>query len=260
MSSTVWIAPETPDLVWFRGSDAVRFLNDLISQEIDSMKPGEVRRGFLLAPQGKLDHILWVVRTDDRVGLITDPGRGDELITTLSRYRIRVDVEIAIEEDPTWLVMGAWEGIDVSWEAMPRSLVVGDRPDLPSGTPAEYDSARIQAGEPKWGAETSEDTIPHETGLVPLSIDFTKGCFLGQELVARIDSRGGNVPRSVRWIDLAEEVPTDTELLVDGSPVGRLTSVDGKLGMGIVHRSVTPGDTVLAGSTTGVVREIPRNL
>jgi folate-binding protein YgfZ len=258
-SPHVWLAPETPDLIWFSGADAVRFLNDLISQEIGSMTSGEVRRSFLLGPQGKLDHILWVVRSGDRVGLITDPGRGEELVATLGRYRVRVDVEIKVEDQPAWLVMGEWEGIDVSWEDVRRVLVVGDRPDLPDGTLADYESARIQAGEPKWGAEATETTIPHETGLVPLSVDFTKGCFLGQELVARIDSRGGSAPRSVRWIDLANETPAGVDLLADGSVVGTLTSVTDRLGLGLVHRKVSPGETVAVGSTTGVVREITRN-
>jgi folate-binding protein YgfZ len=237
----------------------VRFLNDLISQEIGSMEAGEVRRSFLLGPQGKLDHILWVVRAGDKVGLVTDPERGEELAATLSRYRIRVDVEIAVEEEPTWLVMGEWEGIDVSWEGTTRTLVIGDRPDLPEGSSTDYETARINAGEPKWGAEAAEDTIPHETGLVQLSVDFDKGCFLGQELVARIDSRGGSAPRSVRWIDLADEAERGVELLVDGSGVGTLTSVADKLGLGLVHRKVLPGETVSVGSTTGVVKEITRN-
>ena len=223
------------------------------------MEAGDVRRSFLLSPQGKLDHILWVVQTGDKLGLVTDPGRGEQLAATLGRYRIRVDVEIAVEEQPVWLVMGEWEGIDVSWDDARRTLVVGDRPDLPDGSSTDYESARIRAGEPKWGAEATEDTIPHETGLVPLSVDFDKGCFLGQELVARIDSRGASAPRSVRWIDLADEAEAGVELLVDGSGVGTLTSVADRLGLGLVHRKVLPGETVSVGSTTGVVREITRN-
>ena len=62
---TPWLAPETPDLVWFRGSDAVRFLNDLISQEIGALDPGRVRRSLLLGPQGKLDHMLWALRGEE---------------------------------------------------------------------------------------------------------------------------------------------------------------------------------------------------
>lgn len=254
-----WLAPKAPDLVWFSGADAVGFLNDLISQEIATMSAGEVRRSFLLGPQGKLDHLLWVVRTKDRVGLITDPGRGRELISTLSRYRIRVDVQIEPEQHRIWLVMGEWDGIDVSWEGRSRTLVVGDRPDLPDGSSMDYEIARIKAGEPTWGAETSDQTLPHATGLVPFAVDFTKGCFLGQELVARMDSRGGSAPTSLCWIDLADEALAGAELVVDGSSVGTLTSVVERHGLGLVQRAVSSGDTVSVGPTIGVVREITRN-
>ncbi|MEE8489619.1 MAG: hypothetical protein V3S43_04730, partial [Acidimicrobiia bacterium] len=94
MTYSSWLAPETPDLVWFRGADTIRFLNDLLSQEIGTMQPGRVTRSLLLAPQGKLDHILWVLRGDEEIGLITDGGRGQDLAATLGRYRIRVDVEV----------------------------------------------------------------------------------------------------------------------------------------------------------------------
>ncbi|MEX1249476.1 MAG: hypothetical protein WEA57_02205, partial [Acidimicrobiia bacterium] len=81
------LAP-APDLVWFRGSDAIKFLNDLISQEIGTLDSGTVTRSLLLGPQGKLQFILWVLRDDDGVGLVTEDGRGDELMDTLNRYRI----------------------------------------------------------------------------------------------------------------------------------------------------------------------------
>jgi folate-binding protein YgfZ len=206
-----------------------------------------------------LDHLLWVVQTGESVGLVTDHGRGEELGATLGRYRIRIDVDIEVEEQSKWLVMGKWEGIDVSWADRTRTLVIGDRPDLPDGSSVDYEIARIEAGEPTWGAETSEDTIPHATGLVPVAVDFTKGCFLGQELVARMDSRGGSAPTRLRRIDLVGEATAGTELVVDGSFVGTLTSVVERHGLGVVQRRVSPGETVSVGATTGVVKEITRN-
>ena len=223
------------------------------------MEQGEVRRSFLLIPQGKLDHLLWVVQTGEKVGLITDRGRGEELAATLGRYRIRIDVDIEIEEQPIWLVMGEWDGIDVSWEDRARTLVIGDRPDLPDGSSIDYEIARIEAGEPTWGAETSENTIPHATGLVSVAVDFTKGCFLGQELVARMDSRGGSAPTRLRGIELADEAVAGAELVIDGSSVGILTSVVKRRGLGVVQRSVSPGETVSVGAPTGIVGEIPRH-
>src|SRR5690606_36766742 len=153
------ISPVGDDLVWVTGRDAVRFLNDLIRQEIANLEPGQVRRSLLLSPQGKLDHILWVLRGHDQVGLITDSGRGPELAATLNRYRTRVKADIEIEERDRWVVVGGdggdgWSGdrtgsvdADISWGDLTRTLVVGGRPDLEVLTPDEYQSLRIGAGE-----------------------------------------------------------------------------------------------------------------
>lgn len=263
MPETPLIAPETPDLVWFRGADTIRFLNDLISQEIADLEPGRVVRSLLLEPRGKLDHIMWVLRGDDEVGLLTDPGRGQELAATLNRYRIRVDVEVEQSDLPASLVVGEWgpsagtwqatgSGLvaDVSWNTLERTLAIGDVPDFEVMPERDYERARIESGEPKWGADVSEDTIPHESGLVPTAVDFTKGCFLGQELVARIDSRGGNVPRHLRLLDLGEataEVGSTVES--DGTDVGAVTSVSGSVAMATLKRGVEPGDDVRVGGS-----------
>ena len=159
------LAPSAPELVWFGGSDAIRFLNDLISQEIGDMEPGTVRRSLLLTPQGKLDHIIWVLRGADDVGLSVDAGRGEDLVAKLGRYRIRVDVDIELSPLERWLVVGPfggdpgrWTGdrsaliADVSWSNVERTLVVGERPDLPLLEVDDYEVFRIEAGEPLVGS------------------------------------------------------------------------------------------------------------
>ena len=248
-----WIAPYRPDLVWFTGSDAERFLNDLISQEIGDMTIGEARRSFLLGPDGKLNHLLWVLKSDDGFGLVTDPGRGAELATTLGRYRIRVEVEITEETRPVWLVMGEGDGYSVSWPGQPRRLFVGDRPDLPTGSEGDYELARVTAGDPAWGRDVNEKTIPHETGLVPAAVDFTKGCYLGQELVARINSRGANVPLPLRRLEADGDLEAGATLVLGDGEVGRVTSAAGSVGLGLVKRSIEPGAEVQADGLRVVV-------
>lgn len=257
MSDTAWIAPERPDLVWFTGSDSLRFLNDIISQELGDMEPGDSRRSFLLEPQGKLRFLLWVVRDDDRIGLVTDGGRGAELAEALRRYRIRVDVEIEEEPDEVWIVVGEWEGYDLSWPDVERRLVVGERPLLETRDQAEYEALRIAAGEPRWGVDVDESTIPHESGLVPASVDFDKGCFLGQELVARIDSRGGNTPRNLRLLETDGEVVAGDPVRLDGSEVGNVTSATSGAALAMLKRTVSIGDTVEAGGSPAVVKALP---
>lgn len=261
-----WVAPAAPELVWFSGTDAVRFLNDIISQEIGTMSPGEVRRSFLLAPRGKLDHLLWVLRGDDLVGLAADPGRGDELEATLRRYRIRVDVDIARDQRPLWLVMGerveGWTGgpdlplyADLSWPGQARSLVSED-PGLPVGTAGQFEEARIRSGEPLWGVDVDDGTIPQETGLEDRAIAFDKGCFLGQELVGRIHMRG-HVNRFLRHLELSAPTPAGAPITFDGKEVGTMTSVAGSLGLGMVRREIEPGATVEVGGVEATVVAIP---
>lgn len=260
------LADRAPDLVWFRGPDVIRFLNDLISQEIATMAPGEVRRSMLLNPQGRMDHLLWALRGEEEVGLVTDPGRGEELVATLSRYRIRVAVEIEQSVDKGWLVIGPFSDsvgvwsrsesgliVDVSWTNVPRFLVVGERPDLPGIDDETLERLRIGAGEPVIGVDTGPSTIPQETGLVPITVDVDKGCFLGQELVGRIHRRG-HVNKQLRVLEFAgDTAEVGSEITRGELTVGTLTSVSGSVGLATIRREVELGETVKMGTREAVV-------
>jgi folate-binding protein YgfZ len=257
MSESNWLAPVQPEVVWFSGEDALRFLNDIISQEIGDMADGDSRRSFLLEPQGKLRFLLWVIRDGDRYGLVTEDGRGEELASALGRYRIRVDVEITRDEGGAWVVVGDRDGYDVSWPGVDRALVIGARPDLDDGTEDDYEQLRVAAGEPKWGVDVDEGTIPHESGLVPQSVDFTKGCFLGQELVARIDSRGGNTPRHLRLLRSDGVISPGDLVTADGEEVGVVSSSGDGVGLAMLKRSVSVGDAVQVAGSRATVEELP---
>jgi folate-binding protein YgfZ len=252
-----WLAPETPDVVWFSGSDRVRFLNDLISREITDMTPGGVRRAMLLDPTGKLGFLLWVLWEEDRIGLVTDPGRGDELAATLGRYRIRVDVSIEVETAHRWIVVGEWGGYDLSWPTTHRHLVIGDRPELAEGDADVYVRLRVEAGEPAWGVDIDEGAIPQESGLVGESVDFDKGCFLGQELVARIDSRGAQTPRRLMFVESSGPDLVVGALTIDGEEVGVITTTAGSTALGMVKRGTEAGSKVEVGGIPAVVNDLP---
>ena len=84
--SDVVLAPVPYDVTWYSGSDAVRFLNDLVSQEIGDLEPDEARASLLLTPRGKIDHVFWVVKDDRGVGLVTESGGGSALEEALARH------------------------------------------------------------------------------------------------------------------------------------------------------------------------------
>ena len=125
----------------------------------------------------------------------------------------------------------AADGLPADWPGLAGVDVVGESPALPDGAHLceldAYEAVRIEAGVPAMGRELDEGTIPAEAGIVDRAVSFTKGCFTGQELVARIDSRGGNVPRHLRGVVVQTNVcpPAGASVEVDGKAVGVLTSV-----------------------------------
>ena len=114
---------------------------------------------------------------------------------------------------------------------------------------------RIRAGMPRMGAELTDETIPGEGGqqLIDLSVSFTKGCYTGQELVARIDSRGGNVPRPVRVLQASGDVNVGDEVTVGDDLVGVVTSAAGDVALAPLMRKVEIGDQVMVGAVTASV-------
>jgi tRNA-modifying protein YgfZ len=281
------------DLVWVRGPDAVSFLDGLISQDVAGMAGGAVARALLLGPRGKLQATLWVLRGDEEVGLVCDAGRAAVVAADLGRYRIRVRAEVVTEERPLLELWGpdaaavavaagvpdpgdGWVGGAVVVARLPfaaasleRLVVAGaDRAALvaagavPAGRVA-VDTVRIEAGEPVTGVDVDEGTIPQEGGLVEGAVSFTKGCYLGQELVARIDSRG-HVNRRLRGLRLRSNVipPVPAAVLADGREVGTVTSIGESLrlrapvAMALLRREVGPGDTVTVGWEGGSVEAV----
>ena len=251
--SDLLLAPGEFALVRARGSDATRFLNDLISQRVDDMDVGTARRSFLLAPQGKLQHLFWVIRRAEGLDMLVEDRSGEDLASDLRRYVIRVDVSLEVES--VQLEVGDVSGPDVSWSQLPRGVVRGDSGIGDTMPEDDYHRLRILSGEPQWAVDVGPETMPHETGLVASAVDFTKGCYLGQELVARVDSRGGSAPRRLCLVESGDgDLKLGAELSFQGKTVGSVTSVSTRLGLALVHRSVPDNATVDAGTVTAAIR------
>jgi folate-binding protein YgfZ len=214
-------APRRLDLVNVSGPDAERYLQGQLSQDVTGAPPW-ARWSFLLQPNGKVDAVVEVRRlADDEYVIAVDAGWGRAVVERLRRFLIRTKASV----EPA-----------------------GEEPD------ARFDdeAARIEGGWPAMGSEITTATIPGETGLVALAASFTKGCYTGQELVERIDSRGGNVARHLRLLR-GPGVAAGAAVVHGGVDVGTVTSAVPGVGLAYLRRTVGPGDTVEVGGEPAVV-------
>ena len=263
------------DLVTVVGADAASFLEGQLSQAVAGMAPGDCRWSFVLHPQGKVVALVRVKRTDaDRFDLLVDGYGGQAVAERLSRFLLRVRAEVSsrtvdvvslrgptVGEPPSESVPPGQSGTVVPslWEGWPGYDLL-DRSELPEGSASceapAWEAARIGVGLPVNGAELTEKTIPAESGMVAQAADFTKGCYVGQELVARIDSRG-HVNRTLRRLAVPNGPvpPAGTALFGDdpAKPVGAITSSSpsGLSGAGVALGYIRREVADLAVLTTG---------
>jgi folate-binding protein YgfZ len=213
---------------------------------------------LLLTPQGKLDVAFRLLRVaDDELWLDTDPGFGAHLAASLEKFRIRVKAEVLDRSDEMDVVSligpGAPATLDLGETAStiptPHGIdVIGPRAvlaavdDAPPVDAEVYDAWRIEQGISLQPLDIDEKTIPQEAELEVDAVSFTKGCFLGQELVARIDSRGhvNRYLRHVRPRDDGAVLEPGAEIVVDGRSVGTVTSAVPGLALGYVRHEVAP--------------------
>jgi folate-binding protein YgfZ len=271
------------------GPDALSYLQGQLSQDIAAIKPGESADALLLSPQGKLDAYVRVgVRSQEELLVDLEPDYGELALARLQRFKLRVKATLDMSIEPMVILRGPRSrdlvapGVSettfaylVEWPGLVGIDVVGAGAALPVGVdigdPAALEVARIEAGWPLMGRELDEQTIAAAAGVLERTVSFTKGCYTGQELVARLDSRGNNVPFRLRSLvidDAASVVPESaSKLFVAEKSVGTLTSaafdanLDRVVGLGYVHRDVAvPGEcTIQADGKTLVahVRELP---
>ena len=252
------------DVVRVGGPDAVSFLQGQLSQDVEALEVGGSAFSLLLAPQGKVEAFLRLTRTaPDEVVLDTDAGWGAATVARLERFKLRVRCQIDVLDWRCVAVRGdASTGLAVpgpgTWRVLPETPgvagfdLLGPEVDLPPEAtpvgPGAYEALRIEAGVPRMGTELDESTIPAAAGVVERSVSFTKGCYTGQELVARIDARGGNVPRRLRGVVVGAGVvpPVGAAVAAGGKDVGTLTSVAesvelrAPVALAYVHRRLEP--------------------
>jgi folate-binding protein YgfZ len=288
-------------LVVVDGPEATSFLQSLVSQDLDPVADGGGAHSLLLQPQGKLVVDFRALRVGDAWWLDCEAGFGTLLAETLGRYRIRVKAEVADRSGDTAMVSVRGDGTDdvvrdlvgalpppdayahvaagdlrvvrVAWPGFDGLDVFGPSAALdalawPAFRSDAFEAARIEHGVPRLGVDIDDSTIAQEAFLEHDAVSFTKGCFLGQELVCRIDTRGhvNRFLRRVRFLTDGELPPRGAELVLADKVVGNLTSVaeapdfDG-IALAMVRREVEPpADVTLTwdtGEVAAIVNELP---
>lgn len=243
------------------GSEAAAYLQGQVSQDIDAIPDGGAAWSLVLDPTGKLVAWFRIWRLGDGFRLDVDPGVMTALVARLDRFKLRTDVEFAPETG--WSMESALDGpgdgdgwVDFDWPGFP----VGQRliPSVTAPTVDDgYEEARIRAAVPVMGVDIDDETIPAEGGqpLIEMSVSFTKGCYTGQELVARIDSRGGNVPRPLRVLESADgsALAVGATVVFDGQEIGTTTSAAGSVALGRILRKAEIGSAVEVGGVAATV-------
>lgn len=181
-------------LVAVTGPDARPFLHNLLTQDVESLRPSELRFGALLGPQGRLLFDLFMLGTEDGVILECAADRRDGLLQRLAMYRLRADVRVAPEEGRVWAAWG--DDAPAGWPVDPRLPDLGARAFSVGvdGTATEDDYLRHQLtlGVPDPARDVKADAdYPIEANWDLLNgVDFRKGCFIGQETTSRMKRRG----------------------------------------------------------------------
>ena len=283
-----------------------KFLQGMLTNEVETLSPGEGRASALLDVKGHVQALLRALVTKDAVLLETRTDHLPLVERTLVHYRVAAPVRFRVAPTAVIGLVGPQaEGVirATGGEAPPappeshvRTILAGFETtvvragDLPpcgfalhvspesapglrsalvqagarTAGPEALDALRVEALRPWLGEDVTEENLLHETGLVPECCSFTKGCYLGQEVVARLDARGGHVNKALRGLRLSAPAPKGAPVLAAGKEVGRVTTsaVSPRLGpiaLAYVHRAHFAPGTVLdfAGASATVVDAFP---
>jgi folate-binding protein YgfZ len=251
------------------GSDAESFLQGLVTCDVAGMGPGDARFGALLSPQGKILFDFFLVRGPESFLVDVAQSMRDDLLRRLAIYKLRAKVEIE-PFDPRTGVHASWDGeaplVDGIAVVDPRVAAMGHRlycRKPPTGEAGDYEAHRIDVGLPAGGRDFAYgDAFPHEALMDQFGgISFSKGCFVGQEVVSRVQHRGTARSRIVKVAGNSQLPPPSTPVLAGGKACGQLGSCAGTVGLALVRldraaEAMAKGTGLHAGSVV-IVATIP---
>ncbi len=212
------------DYVAVRGPDAQDFLQRMVSNDV-TRAPCPA---LLLTPKARVIAPLVVVeRGEDDYLLLTEPGLGETVRSTLLRARFAAKCDVEVEQHTSVVVFGEATGIPNKEFGVPAIEVLDADPPDALADEDELERMRILARRPRWGREIDDRVLPAEAGLTETHVSFDKGCYPGQEPIARLHYRG-KTNRGLRVLEVEGRPERDTEVFLAERPVGRITSsVDG---------------------------------
>lgn len=237
-------------LLRISGEDAPRFLHGLVTCDVEHLEPGGIAFGALLSPQGKILFDFFIIRSVNGFILDTDASMADDLAKRLTFYKLRAKVQIEPMDERAH-VFAIWgsEGADgivadgvVAFD--PRLKEMGARayirrapPDARAEPLQAWHSHRIALGMPEGGLDfVFGSTFPHEALMDQFKgVDFQKGCYVGQEVVSRVQHRGTARKRLIKVEGDTALPESGTEVLVDGTACGTMASISGRNGLAMIR-------------------------
>jgi folate-binding protein YgfZ len=226
------------------GPDRLSWLHSLLSQHVSDLQPGESREALVLSPHGHVEHHLHLVETGDAVLAHVEPGTAEALSAFLDsmRFMLRVEVQtvpdLAVLWSPGAPLVGEVTATATGfgrYALVPRDALAAALGDEPAGVLA-HEALRVAALRPRVGLDTDHRTLPHEVGWLTSAVHLDKGCYRGQETVARVHNLG----RPPRRLVLLHLDGSDVTLPAPGSAVVLGDREVGRVGTAVRHFELGP--------------------
>ncbi|MDQ4058879.1 MAG: hypothetical protein M3124_07120 [Actinomycetota bacterium] len=262
------------------GPQRAWFLHQILTQAFEDIGAGEARDTALITAHGRMVGYMETLATEDAILMHFEPELRDTLPDALGRYVFATQVDIAdVTEDYGLELVVASDWSEVAAEIAPeakahRTLSLG----VPAGylwtephdvqrvqaelkgrgfehaSEKELEELRVERGMARWGRDMTEKTLPPEAGLDEVAVHYDKGCYVGQEAMAKIRFRG-KVNRRLRRLESEGPLEAGVDLKLDDGKVGTVTSVAGNRALAMVRYTVEPGTQVIAGDSLATVTE-----
>jgi folate-binding protein YgfZ len=262
----------------FTGEQRAWFLHQILTQAFEDIAVGETRDTAMTTAQGRLTGYLEAMATEDAIFCHFEEPLAAILPDEIRRYvfATQVDIDDLTDEMGMILVGGeGWRaavdqldgvhlvqptrslGVDAAYiwaprDDVPELLVRVKDADFEQGSEESLEAMRIAAKLPRWGFEMDEKTFPQEVGIDAWAVDYDKGCYLGQEAMAKIHFRG-KVNRRLTRVSGDDVLARGTDLFAGEAKIGRISSAAGKNGLALVRHDVVAGTSAIAGCTRATV-------